>query len=50
MIRKKWNRLWDITIKYGITRFTNQKTISSSHQLINHPYKQDISLQWMMNL
>ena len=50
MIRKKWNRLWDITIKYGITRFTNQKTISSSHQLINHPYKQDLSLQWMMNL
>lgn len=35
----------NFAIKYGHTHYTNKNTISSSTQLINHPYKNDLYIQ-----
>ncbi len=45
MISGKITHTLNVALKYGITYYTNRKTISSAAQLINHPYKNDLYLQ-----
>lgn len=45
MINGNINYHLNIAAKYGITYYSNKKTISSAQQLINSPYKNDLYLQ-----